>query len=83
MRATRGQKRRRLVLMLGRGRAIRLRRGSAIHAGAPVLVRAPFTDGAPLILRPSVEVEGANRETLHLTATSLRSGLSGFPSRIK
>jgi hypothetical protein len=36
--------------MLGRGRAMRLRRGSTIHAGAPVLVRTPFTDGAPFVL---------------------------------
>jgi hypothetical protein len=34
---------------------MRLRRGPTIHAGAPVLVRASFTDGAPFVLRPSVD----------------------------
>jgi hypothetical protein len=41
--------------MLERGGGTRSRRGSTIPARAPVIVRAPFTDGAPFILRPSVD----------------------------
>jgi hypothetical protein len=72
--------------MLVRGRGMRLRQGSTINTRPPVAVRAPFTDGASLILRPFVDTAApiVFRTSPDAQASfKLTHGcISGYPSRI-